>query len=152
MTFKDLQKLVQSSQSDPDYTKQLERLANKPFWIWDHEKHYEQGVRTDDRCCFNHLVSLPQKDGKYHRLYDYEQTIFDLLEPHKPLENKYKHLFIKKATGLRITEFMLRYIAASYLNLFLMTTRLCCLTKKSWLCCIIIINPDTQIAKVVKMR
>jgi hypothetical protein len=51
------------------------------------------------------LISLPRKDGRYHRLYDYEQTIYNALEQHN------KHLWIKKATGLGITEFMLRYMA-----------------------------------------
>ena len=37
-------------------------------------------------------------------LFDYEQEIFDLLQ-------ETKHVWIKKATGLGITEFMLRYIA-----------------------------------------
>ena len=37
-------------------------------------------------------------------LFDYEQEIFDALQ-------ETKHLWIKKATGLGITEFMLRYIA-----------------------------------------
>jgi hypothetical protein len=36
-------------------------------------------------------------------LFDYEQEIFDLLQ-------ETKHVWIKKATGLGITEFMLRYI------------------------------------------
>jgi late competence protein required for DNA uptake (superfamily II DNA/RNA helicase) len=37
-------------------------------------------------------------------MYDYEKIIFDTLEHNK-------HIWIKKATGLGISEFMLRYIA-----------------------------------------
>ena len=37
-------------------------------------------------------------------MFDYERLLFNTLENHK-------HVWIKKATGLGITEFMLRYIA-----------------------------------------
>jgi hypothetical protein len=37
-------------------------------------------------------------------LFDYEQLVYDTLQNHK-------HVWIKKATGLGITEFMLRYMA-----------------------------------------
>jgi hypothetical protein len=50
---------------------------------------------------------LPQKDGNDKPLYDYEQLIFDsLVNP-----NGNKHLLIKKATGLGVSEFMLRFTA-----------------------------------------
>ena len=37
-------------------------------------------------------------------LFDYEQLLYNELQSHK-------HLWIKKATGLGVTEFMLRYMA-----------------------------------------
>jgi hypothetical protein len=40
-------------------------------------------------------------------LYDYQQIIFDSLVTH----NGNKHLWIKKATGLGTSEFMLRFMA-----------------------------------------
>jgi len=50
----------------------------------------------------------------YHRkmeminpVYDYERIIFTPLDTH----NSNKHLLIKKATGLGISEFMLRFMA-----------------------------------------
>jgi late competence protein required for DNA uptake (superfamily II DNA/RNA helicase) len=50
----------------------------------------------------------------YHRkmeminpVYDYERIIFESLDTH----NSNKHLLIKKATGLGISEFMLRFMA-----------------------------------------
>jgi late competence protein required for DNA uptake (superfamily II DNA/RNA helicase) len=49
---------------------------------------------------------LPQKDGNDKPLYDYEQIIFDSLVTHNN-----KHLWIKKATGVGISEFMLRFMA-----------------------------------------
>jgi len=44
------------------------------------------------------------KDGVEKPLFDYERKIFEALQSHK-------HVWIKKATGLGITEYFLRYIA-----------------------------------------
>jgi hypothetical protein len=46
-------------------------------------------------------------------LYDYEKIIFDSLATHNGNANytNNKHLWIKKATGLGISEFMLRFMA-----------------------------------------
>lgn len=54
-------------------------------------------------CCFNHLIGLPVKNEKPLPIFDYEMDLFDILK------NK-KLLFIKKSTGLGITEFVLRWI------------------------------------------
>jgi hypothetical protein len=53
---------------------------------------------------FNHAIGLPQKNGQAFPLFDYEQLLYDTLQQHK-------HVWIKKATGLGVTEFMLRYMA-----------------------------------------
>jgi hypothetical protein len=42
-------------------------------------------------------------------LFDYEQLLYDEHQQHK-------HIWIKKATGLGVTEFMLRYMADSNLE------------------------------------
>ncbi len=47
---------------------------------------------------------VAKKDTVRFPLFDYEWLLFDTLQ-------QYKHVWIKKATGLAITEFMLRYIA-----------------------------------------
>ncbi len=44
------------------------------------------------------------KTGQDQPLFDYERMLFDIL-------HQLKHVWIKKATGLGITEFMLRYMA-----------------------------------------
>jgi hypothetical protein len=31
--------------------------------------------QTNQRCCFNHIVGLPQKDKKEYPLFDYEKII-----------------------------------------------------------------------------
>jgi hypothetical protein len=107
MMFKDLHKLLQQQEQEQQTThKELfTRLQGKPFWIWDKQQHKQEHARTEGDCCFNHIIGLPQKDGIDKPLYDYEQLIFE------HLNIKYsKHLWIKKATGLGVSEFMLRYM------------------------------------------
>lgn len=47
MTFKDLQKLVQS-QSNPEQYVMFPRVKNKPFWIWDQKQHKQEDNRTGE--------------------------------------------------------------------------------------------------------
>jgi hypothetical protein len=111
--FKDLQKLVSSAQHESTgnlkHKELLDRLENKPFWIWDIEEHKQEDIRTNGDCCFNHIIGLPQKDGIDKPLYDYENIIFTCLADQNGSANKL--LWIKKATGLGISEFMLRFMA-----------------------------------------
>lgn len=53
---------------------------------------------------FNELIGLPQKNDKKYPIFQYEYDLLDLL-------NCKKHVWVKKATGLGITEFTLRWIA-----------------------------------------
>jgi hypothetical protein len=104
VVFKDFKKLV--SQQQENTHKELvlyERLQGKPFWIWNIEEHKQEDIRTDGACCFNHIIGLPTKEGLDKPMYDYEQIIFDSLDGNK-------HLWIKKATGLGVSEFMLRFM------------------------------------------
>jgi hypothetical protein len=106
VTFKDLKKRV-SLEVSQEQLVLFYRLQDKPFWIWNVQEHKQEDVITNGLCCFNHIIGLPQKDGNDKPLYDYEQAIFDALVTH----NGNKHLWIKKATGLGISEFMLRFMA-----------------------------------------
>lgn len=93
-----------------------DRFKDLPFWIWDREKHEKEYDKIQSQlyskktgsdriaCCFNHVIRLPEKDGIPKPLFDYEQEIFDAIFEHK-------HVWVKKATGLGITEFMIRLIA-----------------------------------------
>ena len=132
MTFRDLQKVIESQ---PDYStqeqSQLERLRDKAFWHWDLGEHKEKDKSSKGDCCFNHIVGLPRKDGKRKPLFDYEKMLYwALLRPgyfnsHPATKSeekdipsgnvlypfKEKHLWILKATGLGVTEFMLRFMA-----------------------------------------
>jgi hypothetical protein len=90
VTFKELQKLVQSSQSNPEQSRLSERLKNRSFWIWNIEEHNQQDIKTKGDCCFNHhVISLPKKNDVEKPFYDYQKTIFDYLQA------------IKNSSGLR---------------------------------------------------
>ena len=108
IVFKDLQKLVSQKQQESTRKELFTRLQHKPFWIWDIEEHKQQDITTDGDCCFNHIIGLPQKDGIDKPLYDYEEIICNSLIGEQLTR---KHLWIKKATGLGVSEFMLRFMA-----------------------------------------
>lgn len=74
MTFKDLQKLVQS-QSEPEHFPLSQRLRDKPFWIWNQHEHRQKDIRTKGDCCFNHILGLPKKDGNDMPLLPYQKTL-----------------------------------------------------------------------------
>ena len=101
------QRSQERSRIQRQYSKQiLQNLASikgKPFWIEDPIAHEQQHHYTAGKCCFNHIVGLPWKDGHPHIIYDYEIEIFKYLE-------KYKHIWLKKARGLGVTELLLRYM------------------------------------------
>ncbi len=88
----------------------LQVLRGKPFWIWDKEEHRQQAQTSNGNCCFNHIVGLPQKDKKEFPIFDYEKILYDALMISSN-DFKDKHLWVKKATGLGVTEFMLRLMA-----------------------------------------
>jgi hypothetical protein len=115
IVFTDLHKLVSHSEQENTRKVLFQRLHGKPFWIWDKQQHKLEDIKTDGDCCFNHIIGLPQKDGDDKPLYDYEQIIFDALVTKNSNVGSYssgrKHLWIKKATGLGVSEFMLRFMA-----------------------------------------
>jgi hypothetical protein len=61
MTFKDLKKRIISSNQQQQQTQSLDKLQNKPFWIWSIEEHKMEDVRTRGYCCFNHITVYQQK-------------------------------------------------------------------------------------------
>jgi hypothetical protein len=118
MTFKDLKKRIISSSSSQQQqqTQSFDKLQNKPFWIWNIEEHKQEDVRTKGECCFNHIIGLPTKEGLEKPIFDYQEVLYEaLLSPdfYNPLKHDFKdkHLWIKKATGLGVTEFFLRFMA-----------------------------------------
>src|SRR5262245_42119312 len=92
-------------------------LYQKPFWIWNKTEHLKLATESNQNCCFNHIVGLPvnQKTGLQNPLFDYEKLLYDNLmidsKDNKTENFKDKHLWVKKATGLGVTELMLRFMA-----------------------------------------
>ena len=82
-------------------------FRNIPFWINDPLEHqnlfdrYYNLELDNSQCCFNHLVGLPIKKGRQHPLYQYELEIEDAMK-------YWKRIYILKARGIGITEFLLR--------------------------------------------
>lgn len=90
-------------------------IRNVPFWIINPVEHKarfhlckeEYGVAC---CCFNHLIGLPRKADDFgvmqpHPMYEYECILYDNL-----INKNIKWQWVKKATGLGITEYYLRLI------------------------------------------
>lgn len=102
LTFKDLKKRV-STETRQRFQK-VDVLSGKPFWIWDVDEHKSDDVSTFGNCCFNHIIGLPKKSGLEKPILDYEKAIIENLSSEK-------YLWIKKATGLGISEPMLKYMS-----------------------------------------
>jgi hypothetical protein len=117
VTFKDLKRRVSLETTIiQQQSKLFEICKGKPFWIWDTKEHKQQDIKTKGNCCFNHIIGLPTKDGVEKPIYDYQKLLHDsslIAEFNNPLNHnfKHKHLWVKKATGLGVTEFFLRFMA-----------------------------------------
>jgi hypothetical protein len=103
MTLMNLSKILDQYDKQLGSTSlgQLELLKGLPFYS---DWSTETGKYTVSGSSFNHAIGLPEKNGQAFPLFDYEQLLYDTLQQHK-------HVWIKKATGLGVTEFMLRYMA-----------------------------------------
>jgi hypothetical protein len=86
-----------------DYANELNIFLDKPFWIWDKEKHDLEFLIEKGNCCFNHIIGLPVKNGREHPIYDYELDVISKIENHR-------NIWIKKASGIGMTELILRYL------------------------------------------
>src|SRR5215211_1311252 len=101
---------VDTHSSAANKSAKLASFKGSEFWIWDkaeHERKYNKWIQGDALrrpCCYNHSIGLPRKKDIPKPLFDYEKEIYDALQ-------QTKYVWIKKATGLGITEFMLRYIS-----------------------------------------
>jgi hypothetical protein len=106
VTFEDLQKVIES-QSQPGLELnqlQLQKLRDKPFWIWDKTRHKESDRITKGEYCFWHIIKPPQKDGHDMPVLPYQRILYETLQNHK-------HIWILKSRGIGCSEFLLRYIA-----------------------------------------
>jgi hypothetical protein len=93
VTFKELQKLVQSSNVEQNELL-FDRLKSKSFWIWNKEEHKQVDIETKGDCCFNHIIGLSRKEKAENPIFDYEKLLYDsLLIPDysNPLNYSFKH-------------------------------------------------------------
>jgi hypothetical protein len=103
LTFKDLKNQLESLLPSSGYEQEFDILKNKPFWIWNRDQHKQQDFLAGGNCCFNHIIGLPVKNGKQYPIFEYEKLIFDAIE-------KNQNIWIKKARGLGVTTFLIRYL------------------------------------------
>jgi hypothetical protein len=97
VTFKDLQKLVQSNGQLNNSIDLQTELQYKPFWIFDKEQHRQEDIRTKSECCFWHIVKPPQNDGHDMPVLPYQKIVYDTLQNHK-------HIWILKNRGFVLVE------------------------------------------------
>jgi hypothetical protein len=91
-----------------DHAKDLDIFLGKPFWIWDKEKHKLEFL-IDSNCCFNHIIGLAVKNDKQYPIFDYQKLIFDAIENNQ-------NIWIKKARGIGVTTFIIRYLTWKILH------------------------------------
>jgi hypothetical protein len=68
-----------------EQTKLFQRLTDRAFWIWDIEEYkgQEEDIKTKGVCCFNHIISLPNKSRVEKSLFDYQKTVRTSLQSYK---------------------------------------------------------------------
>jgi hypothetical protein len=118
--MKDVLKLLQQTYEKENeilYSNQLEVLKNVPFYIWD-EDHANLQVTPGSCSCFNHQIGLPSKDNHSMPMLPYQEMLHDKLINHKLI-------WIKKARGIGVSEFILRWIAYCCFNVFPAGSRVC---------------------------
>ena len=108
-----MQRLIQSQQGSSSNQSALQRLSDKPFWLWDSTRHKDRDIIHNGNCCFNHIIGLPRKNGVKKPIFDCEWMLYKALlqrgylnsDPSllssNPNNVKYcfkeKHLWVKKA-------------------------------------------------------
>jgi len=87
-----------------DHIDSLDIFLGKSFWCDNSVNFIENPY-----CCFNHIIGLPVKNGVEHPIYDYESGVVDKIE-------SYRNIWIKKASGIGMTELILRYLTWKILS------------------------------------
>jgi hypothetical protein len=84
-----------------------------PFYRFDltPQQHLEELRRTNERCCFNHFIGMPEKHGKRHPLHDYERIMWNDFYATFTGQSEQKLFAVLKATGLGLTEYSIRVMA-----------------------------------------
>lgn len=57
-------KLSYSDSSPINQDLSLSIFRNKKFWVLDKQEHRQEFLSKNGNCCFNHIIGLPEKNGK----------------------------------------------------------------------------------------
>ena len=113
-----LWKYLEKNFGNIKYDNPFKIFEGLPFYRFDltPEQHKEVYHSTHSRCCWNHFIGLPEKDGKRYPLFDYQEQVFnDFMKSmrNEPLEDgsTYRFFAVLKATGLGFTEIIIRLMA-----------------------------------------
>lgn len=109
MTFKEIRTQLDKVQPSLENYQVFEILQNKPFWIWNKDQHIQDDILTNGNCCFNHITGLPIKNRKEYPIFEYEKLVYDTIEQNQ-------NIWIKKARGLGVTTFLIRYLVWKILS------------------------------------
>ena len=102
-------KIKQQNQNQQgNLSSSLSVLRGLKFWIWSKDLHLQQAQATNGLCCFNHYLGLPIKNKEYS-IFDFQKLIFDCLQNNQ-------NIWIKKARGIGVTTFMIRYLVWKILS------------------------------------
>jgi hypothetical protein len=111
LTWKELKRFI-SDNNNEDKEEEIKLQSAErfrifkdlPFWISSIEEHKKADIANNGKCCFNHIIGLPKKDGIDKPIFDYEMQLVNALDNNKSV-------FVKKARGVGITEILLRYMS-----------------------------------------
>jgi hypothetical protein len=147
----------QQQYGNPELERLRSKLRGKKFYDWGINLS-KQAQPNEVDCCFNHIIGIPRKGNKEYPLFDYENMLYRALTipgylNFAPLQQssgytmdekrerdkknresylhsfKIKHVWVKKATGLGITEFILRFMVwLCFRNDNLKGTQMCIVT------------------------
>src|SRR5215211_2805354 len=98
-----LKKALKEKQKLQTQTESFKQYQGSEFWYWeiDPTAHETAYVNTGGKCCFNHQIGLPFKNGVRHPIYSWQKEIYDALTHHKLIA-------ILKARGIGASEYLLR--------------------------------------------
>lgn len=99
-----LQKRLEQ-QNQTTQTQYFDRFKGKPFWLWDLERHQNEFSRTNGKCCFNHVVGLPQKNNQPRPLYQFQRELVSALQ-----SDDKKLIACVKARGTGLSEIACRFM------------------------------------------
>lgn len=82
MTFMNLSKLLDRYEQQLGFStlpNQFESVEDLPFYCsWEQSSTLKRTNHA--QCCFNHVLGLPDKNGRPMPMFDYEQFLFNELQ------------------------------------------------------------------------